>query len=56
MSAINTENLKKLIREAVKEAVAEALQQVNSRLDQLDTTISILRLDLDTKTGSCVQK
>ena len=50
MSAINTEDLKKLIREAVKEAVAEALQQVNSRLDQLDTTISILRLDLDTRT------
>ena len=50
MSAINTEDLKKLIRETVKEAVAEALQQVNSRLDQLDTTISILRLDLDTRT------
>ena len=50
MSAINTEDLKKLIREAVKEAVVEALQQVNSRLDQLDTTISILRLDLDTRT------
>jgi uncharacterized protein YigA (DUF484 family) len=50
MTTLSADDLKKLIREAVKEAVSEALQQVNTRLDQIDAAVSVLRLDLDTRT------
>ena len=47
---MNADELKSIVKDSVKKAVAEALQQFSQRLDQIEGTVSVPQLDLDTRT------
>ena len=55
MTNLSGNELKLLIRTTLKEAVAEALDEMKKYMDQLDATVVVLRVDLDSRNRQAIQ-